>query len=225
MESLKDNKKRAKARDTFNLAMLDGMRGIGRYDLPELEPFNGPADSEPLPFNEAQLLYSKQKSLKGYFVHFYINDDRFRCLYNNPERYVDMLRSADFIVAPDYSVYRNFPFPVIIKNVFDNRRLARFYQLRGVNVVANVTWITPESYSYIFDGQPRGSVIAVNSNCIPVRDTMAVNLWKHGYAEAVRRLEPSLVLRYGRKIEGEETLFSAVRHFESPYFKFLRHGR
>ncbi|MDE6482505.1 MAG: DUF4417 domain-containing protein [Rikenellaceae bacterium] len=222
--------KRVKSqKDQYGLELLDGMSKAGPFDMPMLEPFtqsvSQKTDSLPLPFHEARSRYRKTGTLKGFFVHFYTDDYRFVCIKRNPGNYLALLRSADFVIGPDFSVYANYPFPVVLRNIYDSRVIARYLQMGGVKIIPNVVWINPQSYSYVFEGQPVGSVISVNSTCIPVRDKRAQTLWLHGYREAIDRLSPVSVLRYGRIIPGEEKVFPEAIHFFNPYLNYMRYGR
>lgn len=138
-----------------------------------------------------------------------------------------MLKSADFIVAPDFSTYRNFPFPVLLKNAFDNMLLAAYYQREGVRVVANIIWSRPIFYDYTFSGQPTESVICISSKSVDLRDRKGVQHWLHGYTEAIKRLRPKNVIRMGKIIPGEESRFTnPVRvDVDNPYISRIRYGR
>lgn len=138
-----------------------------------------------------------------------------------------MLGSADFIIAPDFSTYRNYPFPVLLKNAFDNLLLAAYFERQGVKVVANVIWAIPLFYEFTFSGQPKGKTICVNSKSLDLRDKKGIRHWLHGYKEAITRLRPSAVIRLGKIVPGEDIIFSKAIHveIENPFINRLRHGR
>jgi hypothetical protein len=72
----------------------------------------------------------------------------------------------------------------------------------GIIVIPNVTWSAPDSYDYCFDGIPSKSVIAINSSGISQSD-LNKYLWLKGYNEAIKRLSPTHIIRYGDMINGE----------------------
>lgn len=221
-------KERRKHRDAHNLRLLTSLHAANPLiGIPALERYCPEAVSKPIAFHDARVLYKRQGHLKGSFVHFYVDDYQFECIRRSPERYLDMLKSADFIVAPDFSTYRNFPFPVLLKNVFDNMLLAAYYQKEGVNVVANVIWASPVFYEYTFSGIPHESTVCVSSKSVDLRDKKGLQQWLHGYREAIERLNPSTVIRIGKLIPGEETIHpDPVRvETDNPYIKRLSHGR
>lgn len=214
-------------RDIYNLRLLTGLSSANHFGLPKLNGYSPEKISTPLAFHEARALWKKTKSLNGYFIHFYIEDYRFDCIRNHPERYLPILKSADFIVAPDFSTYRNYPFPVLLKNVYDNQVLAAFYEKNEVKVVANVVWTYPMFYDIIFSGQPSNSTIFVNSKSLSLKDKKGVSNWLHGYKEVINRLSPKQIVRFGKIISGEEDLYPNPIHIEidNPYVKNMSHGR
>lgn len=219
--------KRKGRRDLYNLRLLEGLEAADIHGFPKLKSWTPSFISKPMAFHEARNYYRKHHSLKGYFVHFFINDEKFECIRRNPDRYLAMLKSADFIIAPDFSTYRNYPLPVLLKNAFDNLLLAAYFQRKGCNVIANVIWASPIFYHLTFSGQPVGGTICVSSNSLDVRDKKGIQHWLHGYAEAIKRLNPKKVIRIGKIIPGEEKIFADPirRDVINPYIERMRHGR
>lgn len=222
-----NSKKKERHRDLYNLRLLDGLKSANHYGMPQLNGYMPKVISKPIAFHEARALWKKGHSLRGYFIHFFIDDELFDCVRNKPEKYINMFKSADFIIAPDFSTYRNFPFPIVIGNTFDNLVLACFYEHNGVNVLANVFWSIPMFYEYTFSGQPVGRAICVSSNSLNKHDEEGVQLWLHGYKETICRLKPRIVIRVGKCVKGEENIFdNPIRiNTDNPYVKFMRYGR
>lgn len=220
-------RKSALKRDLYNLRLLSGLTSANHFGLPCLKGFTPSTVSKPLPFHEARAMWRKTKTLKGYFVHFYIEDEKFDCIRKTPEKYLEMLKSADFIISPDFSTYRNFPFPVLLKNAFDNILLGAYYERNGVKVVSNTIWSTPLFYDILFSGQPKDCAICVSSNSLNLKDKKGLKHWLHGYKEAIARLNPTLVIRLGKIIPGEENIYSnPIRvTVDNPYIERMRHGR
>lgn len=89
-------------------------------------------------------------------------------------------------------------------------------------MIPNVTWSTPDTYDYSFTGIPKHSVIAIN--CTGIKGNHAsMYLWRKGYQEALRILEPTLIIRYGDKMPEEREDISV--YFENTNLKNLRNGR
>ncbi len=220
-------RKSAPKRDLYNLRLLPGLKSSNHFGLPCLKGFIPSTVSKPLPFHEARAMWRKGKTLRGYFIHFYIEDEKFDCIRRAPENYLEMLKSADFIISPDFSTYRNFPFPILLKNAFDNILFGAYYERNGVKVVSNTIWSTPLFYDILFSGQPKGSAICVSSNSLNLRDKKGIKHWLHGYKEAIKRLNPALVIRLGKIIPREENIYSSPIRVavDNPYVKRMRHGR
>lgn len=95
-------------------------------------------------------------------------------------------------------------------------------QSLGVNIIVNATWSTPDSFAYCFDGIPTGCAIAINSMGVNKHD-VSKYLWRQGYAEAIRRLNPCRILRYGPKMGGE--LEGISTYYENNHLNRMRNGR
>lgn len=220
-------KKKTRRKDLYNLRLLEGLVSADINGFPKLKPWTPQIVSNPMAFHEARSYYRKHRTLKGYFVHFFIDDEKFDCIRKCPEKYLSMMKSADFVIAPDFSTYRNYPLPVLMKNAFDNLLLAAYYQRKGCNIVANVIWTRPMFYHLTFSGQPVESTICVSSNSLNLRDKKGVQYWLHGYSEAIKRLSPEKVIRIGKIIPGEENIFANPirRDIINPYVERMRNGR
>ena len=155
-------------------------------------------------------------------VHFFIDDYQFERIWNLPDRYVECLRQFQCVIAPDFSQYTDMPYPQRMWNNYRGKFIGAWLQAQGVTVIPNVTWSLPDSYDYCFDGIPENSVIAINSTGI-ARWAFSRFLWRRGYSEAIERLNPIAIVRYGEKIVGEDE--SRSIYFCNERIKMLRnHG-
>lgn len=158
---------------------------------------------------------------KGDCVHFFISDYMFVGLLYASDDELRELAMARWVVTPDFSQYADMTAEQRRHNCLLNRLMAVRLQSLGVSIIVNATWSTPDSFAYCFDGLPTGCVIAINSNGARRLDASKY-LWRRGYEEALRRLRPSLILRYGPKMEGEREDISI--YYESEHLKRMRHG-
>lgn len=140
-------------------------------------------------------------------VHFFIDDYQFERIWNLPNRYVKCLRQFQCVISPDFSQYTDMPYPQRMWNNYRGKFIGAWLQSQGVIVIPNVTWSLPDSYDYCFDGIPQHSVIAINSTGA-ARYGLTRFLWLKGYREALSRLRPLSVIRYGSMIPGEDTSVS-----------------
>lgn len=162
------------------------------------------------------------KQFLDILVVFYEPDVNFARILHNPKRYVEPLRRFTYIVGPDFSQKVGMNPFVCYSNSWWNKALTAYFQSCGITMVPNATWSTPASYDYAFKGLPKQSVIAINSNGIKGNDA-ALYLWRKGYEEAIRMLEPTMILRYGDRLPGEWEEISV--YYENLNLKNLRNGR
>lgn len=171
------------------------------YEMPTLKACNI-IPTALVPFNAALTAKDHNQC-----VHFFIDDYQFERIWNLPDRYVECLRQFQCVIAPDFSQYTDMPYPQRIWNNYRGKFIGAWLQSQGLTVIPNVTWSLPDSYEYCFDGIPQQSVIAINSTGA-ARYGLTRFLWLKGYREALSRLRPLAVIRYGTMIPGEDTSMS-----------------
>lgn len=167
------------------------------YEMPTLKPCNIIPTSL-VSFNAALTAKDHNQC-----VHFFIDDYQFERIWNLPNRYVECLRQFQCVISPDFSQYTDMPYPQRLWNNYRGKLIGAWLQSQGIIVIPNVTWSLPDSYDYCFDGIPQQSVIAINSTGA-ARYGLTRFLWLKGYHEAVKRLNPTAIVRYGNVIEGED---------------------
>lgn len=162
----------------------------GLYGIPTLKPYSGPPPEEMEAF-----IKRRWKPQNG--VHFYLNDANFEVVWNSPNRYLDLFKTARVILSPDFSTYTDWPVAAQIWNVFRNRWCGCFWQMNGIEVVPTISWGSEESYLYAFDGVVAGSTVSVSSvgSCRQKADREA---FEAGFHEMVARLSPKEVWWFGK---------------------------
>lgn len=185
---------------------------IFRYDVSEDLPTHMVA------FHEA---VSSMQTEFNAIVHFYEHDFQFIRLFRNPDKYVPILKKYKYVLSPDMSQYIEMPYYKRYANNCDNKAIAQYLQRQGVNIIANVTWSLPDSYDYCFAGIPENMVIAIGSNGVNANKDSKY-LWYRGYEEAIRRLKPKRIIRYGQKMPDEREDISI--YFDNTYLRRMRHG-
>lgn len=150
---------------------------------------------------------AKRFNLHMVCPHFYEDDRHIEAVWRQARRHLELLRRYDSVVGPDFSLRTNFPMPVNITMSYRIKFLTALWQREGLTVYPNVAWADKTSYAYCFDGYPTGSVIAINSTGIG-RDRRSKVCWMDGYREALSRLRPIHIIRYGAKQDGEDESIS-----------------
>lgn len=142
-----------------------------------------------------------------YIAHFYYDDYKFMSAWRDPDKYIDRLKQFKAVISPDFSLYTDFPRSLQLLSCYRRQWCGAYWQSLGIDVIPDVVWGDEDSFDYCFLGIPKGSVVAVSS--VGVRNDETWNnkegdLFKRGYDEMMKRLEPTKVLYYGSMIEGLE---------------------
>lgn len=191
--------------------------GIGRYDIPQIEAERIDARRlEWIPFNYAVTARNKQQ--KG--VHFYVDDYQFTRLWNQPDRYISILQQFGAVCTPDFSQYTDMPIAMRIYNHYRKHWLGAYWQKHGIRVIPTICWSTPDSYEWCFDGEPTNSIISISSVGTQVRKG-SKELFDSGCREAIKRLDPSEILWYGKV--PEEFDWNVIRI--EPHYKQIERRR
>jgi hypothetical protein len=133
--------------------------GVGEYDIPEISPVTYEGGCDWIGFNYAKSC--KNPSEKG--VHFFLDDYQFCRLWSNIDRYIPMLQRFRYVMSPDFSTYTDFPKVMQIYNHYRKHWCAAYMQEAGIQVIPTISWSTPDSYDWCFDGEPEGGTVAVSS--------------------------------------------------------------
>ncbi len=131
-------------------------------------------------------------------VHFFLDDYRFETVWSRPLKALTALRPYPTLLTPDFSLYRDWPLMLQMWNVYRNRWCGRFWQAEGFTIVPTISWSTAVSYDFCFLGVPRRSVVAVSAVGVNLSHPLDYQLFLDGFREMAQRLEPLLVLSYGR---------------------------
>lgn len=184
-------------------------------------PIMEPIEVTDLP--DKMITFSKSLSTNDFnqIVMFYEGDRAFARIMHNPQKYAEMLKPFRYVVSPDFSQHLDMPQCLCLQNSFWNHAFGAYWQTMGINVIPNVAWSRPSSYAYAFDGIPMNSVIAINCTAIK-GNPISKYFWMKGYEAALEALNPSLILRYGDIMEGED--ISRSIYFENENLKHLRDG-
>lgn len=177
---------------------------------------------ELISFNYA--LTERNKQSKG--VHFYIDDYQFERIWNEPNRYLNILRKFACVIMPDFSMYRNTPTPMQIWNSFRSKLIASYYEQSGITIIPNLNWSDEQSLRFSLDGLPKYSVVALSTNGVLNDKT------KDGFLRcfhlAVEQLKPLKILIVG-KIPSELKEDKRIIKFDSHSERFdsmeVKHGR
>lgn len=166
---------------------------VGRYEIPKIEPVTEYPQGDFIPMNYAKTA----KMPEGKVVHCFVDDYQFTRYWNRPDDYIQMLSRFSAVCSPDFSTYTDMPMAMQIYNHYRKHWLAAYWQLQGITVYPTISWSTPDSYEWCFDGEPMGGVVAVSSVGTQ-NNSESKRLFLQGYEEMMKRLKPSWVIFYGK---------------------------
>lgn len=174
--------------------------GVGKYDIPELEPiyeYEIGDIKEWIGFNYVL----SDKEPEGKAVHFFISDYQFNRIWNNPEKYVDKLRKYEAVLTPDFSPYADMPMATQIFNHYRKHWVGRFLQENGVKVIPTIRASKDDrSFKWYLDGEPKGGVVCISSMWTSKEDDREYFIKE--YNQMYQKLKPSKIYIYGNKIDG-----------------------
>lgn len=170
--------------------------GVGQFDFPMMEPVDiDTRGVELVGFNYAKTCKNPQDKI----LHFYVDDYQFERVWNDPDRYIPMLSKFKAVLAPDFSLYDDFPVMVNMFNHYRKQWCAAYWQEHGICVIPTICWALPDSYEWCFEGVPKHSLISISTvgGFGNHQDNKAS--WLDGYYKCLEVLEPSEILLFGKQ--------------------------
>lgn len=180
---------------TNPLLLRNQFERSGTFEIPVIHKEKVSLENMPL------IGYDKINSGKeNQIVHFFLDDYKFEVLWNNPEPRVERLSAFKAVLSPQFCLYSEMPMAIQIHNTFRSRWCGAYLQSKGIKVIPSVVWGEPDTFWFCFDGLEKNSIVAVST--IGVRNKK--ELFMSGYKELLRRIEPSVVICYGRPFDEME---------------------
>ncbi|MGN0363682.1 MAG: DUF4417 domain-containing protein [Bilifractor sp.] len=172
--------------------------GVGHYNIPGIQPIHELPDVTAwIGFNYAR--GCEEPELHG--IHFFVDDYQFIRVWNQPDQYLNMLKKFKVVCTPDFSTYTDFPLALQIYNHYRKHWLGAYWQENGITVVPTISWSDIGSYSWCFDGEPVGGIVAISAQGTQM-GSKSKALFLDGYYEMLRRLKPCKILFYGKVPDG-----------------------
>ena len=186
---------RERTNKAYNLGLIDyGNMTNNFWQMPIIENDNF------IPEDLIGFNYAKTSENKKCGIHFFVDDYQFERIWNDPEKYVEILSEYDCILSPDFSLYMDMPMPMKIWNIYRSRMIGAYYQQQGLNVIPTISWAEEETFDFCFQGIPKGSIVAVSTIGVK-EDKDALKIWKSGMDEMIKQIKPSTILIYGGKLD------------------------
>lgn len=172
--------------------LRNGYKGEGRWALPRIK-------KQPVNLNNLQFLsfnntrYNEQPMFRDFAVHFFVDDKRFEVVYSQPERNLEKLKQYKVLLTPDFSLYAEMQPWRRIESTGKSRWCGAYWQSKGLTVIPTISWSTPESFDYAFDGIEKNSFVAIG--------TLGCKHAKRGFLKGFdamcERLSPQCIICFG----------------------------
>lgn len=154
---------------------------------------------------------SKDEVNRDCGVHFFVDDYRFEHTYDYPQRTLNRYSQYKFLLTPDYSLYAEMPLWRQLENVAKNRWCGAYWQSKGLIVYPTISWGLAQTYEFCFDGVEQNSVVAIGT--IGCRKSKAQ--FMHGYDAMLDRLNPSVIICFGKPFDEMRGNIIPVDYLES----------
>lgn len=178
--------------DGFNSFLVDGATFTGDAGIPVLQRMN----NIQVPKGLISFPKSKNTLNKSNYVHFYIHDDYFKCIFNHPEKYVELFKTFDGIISPDPTMFIDNSKCLLETSTYMNRAFAFYYAKKGIPVIPNVRWTNEKSFPFCFLGIPKRYIVAISTHgCCKTKKQKED--FKKGLAKMLEVLEPTDVIVHG----------------------------
>ncbi|MDR0621265.1 MAG: DUF4417 domain-containing protein [Deltaproteobacteria bacterium] len=197
----------------FHPELVYGAKFSGFYEIPRLYK----VDFIPQGIVSFE---KRQKADKNQWLHFYTYDEKFECVWNEPEKYLNDIKEFEGVITPDFTVFRDFPFAFQIYNVYRGRALGHWWQSHGLKVIPNVRWGNKKTFGFAFEGIQKGGTVSVGSfGGITIPSNRS--FFFKGFDEMLKRIQPNNIVIYGPLTDRLQSLClsAGVRivHFDCQY--------
>lgn len=188
--------------------------GVGQYGIPQIQAISYIGECGFIGFNYAR----SEKNRAGKGVHFFLDDYQFTSVWKSPDKYLEMFQQFKYVMSPDFSTYTDFPKAIQIYNHYRKHWVGAYLQENSVNVIPTISWSTPDSFEWCFDGEPTNSVVAVSS-VGSANSREKKELFLAGYNAMIERLQPETILFYGKVPEECQGNIIQIKAFHERFKK------
>lgn len=170
--------------------------GVGEFEIPQIIGTDDVQVKEWIPFN--YVLTCKEPQEKG--VHFFLDDYQFERVWNNIDKYTEVLQRFKAVMSPDFSMFTVNPKALQIYQHFRKHFVGAYWQANGLTVIPTINWADEKSFEWCFDGEPTNSVVAISTVGSMNSKANKEGFYK-GFEEMKKRIQPKKILCYGTIFE------------------------
>ena len=172
-------------------------------------------------FNYAKTFERENKTKFG--IHFFLDDYQFNRLWNNPNKYLDLLNKFEYVLSPDFSMYTDYPKAMQMWKHYQKHWIGAYLERQGIKVIPTIGWSDEESFKWCFDGEPHNTIVAVSSIGTQRYEESRV-LFLKGFKKMVQELEPTKILFWGnipKELDKEKRIIH-MGYIMDEKFKLMR---
>ena len=181
---------RSGCKDVFHAFFVKNAIYDGDLEIPRIFP----DEAKP----KKLIVFSKAIRSRDYdaWIHFYEDDASFERIWNNPRKYLPIIKKYDGVIAPDFSLYRDMPLVMQLWNIYRSHAIASWLQENGIPVIANVRWGDRRTFAICCNGVPKHATIAIGSHgCI--KQKIEREFFIEGLEYVIQKLKPKTIIVYG----------------------------
>ena len=186
----KINSNRHGCTDVFRAFLVKNATYDGKLEIPVIYP----EDKQP----NRLIPFSKSLSTIDFnqWIHFYEDDVNFERIWNNPRKYLPLIKRFNGIITPDFSLYRDMPLVMQQWNTYRGKALGHWFQENGIKVIPNVRFGDERTYDFCCLGIQQGTTIAIGSyGCLG--NKIDRSYFKKGLRTIIELLKPKAIIVYG----------------------------
>ena len=128
-------------------------------------------------------------------AHGFLDDYRMNVFYKYPDRHQEKLSQYQALITPDYSDWREMNTWREIESISHSRWVGKHWQEDwGMPVIPSVTWSSPASFEFCFDGIERGCWVAIST----VGSKLSSKAFLLGYDAMLDHIEPAGIICLGK---------------------------
>ena len=132
-------------------------------------------------------------------------------LWNDPLKRIPLFSTCAAIATPDFSIYSSMNENDIRYNVYKNRWLGCTWQDYGCVVIPTIGWAKPDTFDICLSAVEKGSDIVISTiGCQEQKEDFLI-----GFNEMKKRIEPRIIIVYGKMIEGMTGTFLNFNYRDS----------
>lgn len=186
----KENCTRSGCRDVFHAFLVENAEFTTDLEIPCMHHENR-IPTKLIPFSKAIGSTDYQC-----WVHFYEDDASFERLWNNPHRYLPILKKYAGVISPDFSLYRDMPLVMQQWNVYRGRAMGCWLQENEIPTLPNVRWGDNRTFGVSCAGVPKDGTIVIGSHgCTKL--LVEREYFVDGLNYVIKALTPTIVIVYG----------------------------